>query len=202
MKYALLKCCLAAGVLAIAGVQSSAQAPSVNQQRATAFELEQNGQIVEAEAAWHSVLRVHPSDAEAYAHLGLLEARQQHYDAAVPLYRKALALDPAFPALRINLGVSLFKSGALKAAIDTLSPLLKGAAPSSPDAVRLEILIGMAHYGLNEFSAAVPYLQKVTAADPQNLPYRLLLTQSCMWSKQYQCVLDTYHHPRIECRVG
>ncbi len=51
----------------------------------------------------------------------------------------------------------------------------------------------MAHYGLNEFSAAVPYLQKVTAADPQNLPYRLLLTQSCMWSKQYQCVLDTYH---------
>jgi tetratricopeptide (TPR) repeat protein len=184
---------LAAGVLAIAGVQSSAQAPSVNQQRATAFELEQNGQIVEAEAAWRSVLRVHPSDAEAYAHLGLLEARQQHYGAAVPLYRRALALDPAFPALRINLGVSLFKSGALKAAIDTLSPLLKGAAPSSPDAVRLEILIGMAHYGLNEFSAAVPYLQKVTAADPQNLPYRLLLTQSCMWSKQYQCVLDTYH---------
>lgn len=193
MKCALLKCCVAAGVLAIAGVQSSAQAPSVNQQRATAFELEQNGQIVEAEAAWRSVLRVHPSDAEAYAHLGLLEARQQHYGAAVPLYRRALALDPAFPALRINLGVSLFKSGALKAAIDTLSPLLKGAAPSSPDAVRLEILIGMAHYGLNEFSAAVPYLQKVTAADPQNLPYRLLLTQSCMWSKQYQCVLDTYH---------
>ena len=193
MKCALLKCCLAAGVLAIAGVQSSAQAPSVNQQRATAFELEQNGQIVEAEAAWRSVLRVHPSDAEAYAHLGLLEARQQHYGAAVPLYRRALALDPAFPALRINLGVSLFKSGALKAAIDTLSPLLKGAAPSSPDAVRLEILIGMAHYGLNEFSATVPYLQKVTAADPQNLPYRLLLTQSCMWSKQYQCVLDTYH---------
>jgi tetratricopeptide (TPR) repeat protein len=193
MKCALLKCCVAAGVLAIAGVQSSAQAPSVNQQRATAFELEQNGQIVEAEAAWRSVLRVHPSDAEAYAHLGLLEARQQHYGAAVPLYRRALALDPAFPALRINLGVSLFKSGALKAAIDTLSPLLKGAAPSSPDAVRLEILIGMAHYGLNEFSATVPYLQKVTAADPQNLPYRLLLTQSCMWSKQYQCVLDTYH---------
>jgi tetratricopeptide (TPR) repeat protein len=193
MKYVLLKCSLAAVLLVGAVVPSSAQTTSVNQQRATAFELEQNGQIVESEAAWRSVLRAHPSDAEAYAHLGLLEARQQHYEAAVPLYRKALALDPAFPSLRINLGVSLFKSGALKAAIDTLSPLLKGAAPSSPEAVRLEILIGMAHYGLDEFSAAVPYLQKVTAADPQNLPYRLLLTQSCMWSKQYQCVLDTYH---------
>ena len=183
----------AAGMLAMAAVQPSAQAPSVNQQRATALEQEQNGQIVEAEAAWHSVLRVHPSDAEAYAHLGLLEARQQHYDAAVPLYRKALALDPAMPDLRLNLGLSLFKSGSLKAAIDTLSPLLKGAAPSSPDAMRLEILIAMAHYGLGEYAAAVPYLRKVTAADPQNLPYRLLLGQSCMWSKQYQCVLDTYH---------
>jgi tetratricopeptide (TPR) repeat protein len=89
--------------------------------------------------------------------------------------------------------LALFKSGALKAAIETFSPLLKEAAPSSADAVRLEILIGMAHYGLGDFSAAVPYLQKVTASDPQNLPYRLMLAQSCMWSKQYQCVLDTYH---------
>jgi tetratricopeptide (TPR) repeat protein len=193
MKSALLKCCLAAGVLAAAAVQSGAQGPSVNQQRATALQLEQNGQIAEAEAAWHAVIRVHPSDAEAYAHLGLLEAQQQHYGAAVPFYRKALALNPAMPGVRLDLGLSLFKSGALKPAIDTLSPLLKGAAPSSPDAVRLEILIGMAHYGLGEYAAAVPYLRKVTAADPQNLPYRLLLGQSCMWSKQYQCVLDTYH---------
>ncbi len=84
----------------MAAVQSSAQAASIKQQRATAFELEQNGQTVEAEAAWRSVLRVHPSDAEAYAHIGLLEARQQHYDAAVPMYRKALALNPSFPGLR------------------------------------------------------------------------------------------------------
>jgi tetratricopeptide (TPR) repeat protein len=193
MKYALLKCSLAAGVLAITVVQSSPQAPSINQQPAKALELEQNGQIVEAEAAWHSVLRVHPSDAEAYAHLGLLEAQLQHYGAAVPLYRKALALDPAMSGVRLDLGLSLFKSGALKPAIDTLSPLLKGAAPSSPEAVRLEILIGMAHYGLGEYAAAVPYLRKVTAADSKNLPYRLMLGQSCMWSKQYQCVLDTYH---------
>jgi tetratricopeptide (TPR) repeat protein len=188
-----VKCGFAAMVLAITAIQASSQAPSANQQRATAIELEQNGQNVEAEAAWRSVLRVHPSDAEAYAHLGLLEARQQHFDLAVPFYRKALALDPAMPAVRLDLGLSLFKSGALKAAIDTLSPLLKNAAPSSADAVRLETLIGMAHYGLGEYAAAVPYLRKVTVADPQNLPYRLLLGQSCMWSKQYQCVLDTYH---------
>jgi tetratricopeptide (TPR) repeat protein len=29
--------------------------------------------------------------------------------------------------------------------------------------------------------------------DPQNLPFRLLLAHSCLWSKQYQCVMDVYH---------
>ncbi len=193
MKFGLVECCLAAGALAIATLQSSAQASSVDKQREKAAELEQNGQIIEAEAAWHSVLHVHPGDAEAYAHLGLLEARQQHYDAAVPFYRKALTLNPAMPGVRLDLGLAQFKSGALKAAIDTLSPLLKGSAPSSADASRLEILIGMAHYGLGEYAAAVPYFRKVTASDPQNLPYRLMLAQSCMWSKQFQCVLDVYH---------
>jgi tetratricopeptide (TPR) repeat protein len=193
MKFGLVECCLAAGALAIATLQSSAQASSVDKQREKAAGLEQNGQVSEAEAAWRSVLRVDPSDAEAYAHLGLLEARQEHYAAALPLYRKALALNPGMSGVRLDLGLALFKSGALKASIDTLSPLLKGVAPSSADAVRLETLIGMAHYGLGEYAAAVPYLRKATAADPQNLPYRLVLAQSCMWSKQYQCVLDTYH---------
>ena len=36
------------------------------------------------------LLKAHPADAEAYAHLGFLEARQEHYKEAVPLYRKAL----------------------------------------------------------------------------------------------------------------
>jgi len=174
----------------MACMQCTAQPPSISQERATALELEQNGQIVEAEAAWRSVLRVHPSFAEAYAHLGLIEARQQQYAAAIPLYRKALALDPSMSGIRLDLGLALFKSGALKAAIDTLSPLLKDAAPA--DAVRLETVIGMAHYGLGEYAAAVPHLRKVTASDPQNLPYRLTLAQSCMWSKQYQCVLNVY----------
>jgi tetratricopeptide (TPR) repeat protein len=193
MKDVLFKCSLAAVVLVTAVVPSSAQTPTINQQRATALQLQENGQIVEAETAWHAVLQSHPGDADAYAHLGLLESRQEHFGAAVPLYRKALALDPAMPGVRLDLGLALFKSGALKAAIDTWSPLLKGAAPSSADAIRLDILMGMAHYGLGEYAAAVTYLRKVTAADPQNLPYRLLLGQSCMWSEQYQCVLDTYH---------
>jgi len=51
----------------------------------------------------------------------------------------------------------------------------------------------MSHYGLKDYAAAVPYLRRATASDPQNLPFRLILAHSCLWSKQYQCVLDTYH---------
>jgi tetratricopeptide (TPR) repeat protein len=51
----------------------------------------------------------------------------------------------------------------------------------------------MAHYGLGEYAEAVPYLKAAAAADAQNLQLRLALAHSCLWSKQYQCVLDTYH---------
>lgn len=161
-------------------------------QRKAAFALEQQGNTAEAEAAWRAVLKQQPSSAEAYAHLGFLEARQERYAEAVPLYRKASALDPAMPGLQLNLGLSLFKSGALKESITTFTPLLKSEPSSSPEAVRLTTLIGLAHYGLGEYAEAVPELKFATEHDPQNLPFRLALAHSCLWSKQYQCVLDEY----------
>src|SRR5581483_1295451 len=65
--------------------------------RDSAMALEQQGNVAGAESAWRSVLKDHPADAEAFAHLGLLEARQEHYKEAIPLYRKALALNPSMP---------------------------------------------------------------------------------------------------------
>lgn len=168
-------------------------AAPADDERQKAIALEQEGQVLEAEATWRSFLKLHPASAEGYAHLGLLEARQEHYNEAVPLYRKAFALSPTMPGLRLNLGLSLFKSGALRAAIEDFIPQLKSEPPSSPEALRLTTLIGMAHYGLGEYGAAIPYLRAATSHDPQNLPYRLLLAHSCLWSKQYQCVLDVYH---------
>ncbi len=163
-----------------------------NGQRQRALALEQQGNNAEAEAAWRAYLRAHPSNPEPYAHLGLLEARQEHYKEAVPLYRKALALNPAVPGLRLNLGLALFKAGEMKEAIQTFQALLKSQPPSSPEVQRLTILLGMAHYASGEFTEAAPYLKQAATRDPQNLGLRLSLAHSCMWSRQYQCVLDTY----------
>jgi tetratricopeptide (TPR) repeat protein len=167
-------------------------APARESRRQLALALEQEGKVAEAEAEWRSLLSSQPNDAEAYAHLGLLEARQVHYKEAIPLYHKALSLNPKMPSLRLNLGLAYFKAGDLPAAIKTFEPLLKSEPKSSPEALRLVTLMGLAHYGMGEYAAAVPCLKEATAADPGNLPFRLSLAQSCLRTKQYQCVLDVY----------
>ncbi|MDR3772517.1 MAG: tetratricopeptide repeat protein [Terracidiphilus sp.] len=167
-------------------------AAATDNQRQAAIALEQQGDTAGAEAAWRAFLKLHPANAEANAHVGFLEARQEHYKEAVPFYRKALALNPAMPGLRLNQGLALFKSGALNEAVQTFTALLKSQPRSSPEALRLTTLIGLAHYGLGEYKEAVPYLKEATAGDAQNLPFRLALAHSCLWSKQYQCVLDVY----------
>lgn len=171
-----------------AGQQSSSDAELQN-----AITLEQQGKTAEAESAWRSVLAAHPNSPDAYANLGLLEARQERYQQAIPLYRKALVLNPRMPGLEMNLGLALFKAGELKDAVRIFNKLLTTESTSSAEARRLQTLIGMADYGLQEYAAAIPLLKQATVDDPQNLPFRLLLAHSCLAAKQYQCVLDTYH---------
>ena len=181
-----------AATIALITASLPAQDTQALKQRQTAIALEQAGRTTEAESAWRTLLELQPTSAEAYAHLGFLESQQQRYAQAIPLYRKALALDPRMPALRMNLGLALFKAGELKDAIRIFDGLLTQQPPSSPEAQRLKTLIGMSHYGLKQYAAAVPYLKQATANEPQNLPFRLLLAHSCLWSKQFQCVLTVY----------
>jgi tetratricopeptide (TPR) repeat protein len=180
--------------LALASALSAAQATKpADPNRQAALALQQQGKNVEAEAAWRAYLEVHPTDPEPYAQLGLLEARQEHYKEAVPLYRKALAMNPHVQGLRLNLGLALFKLGDLREALPEFTQSLKEASPGSPEAQRLTILIGMAHYGLAEYAEAVPFLKEAAATDQQNLPLRLALAHSCLWSRQLPCVMDVYH---------
>jgi tetratricopeptide (TPR) repeat protein len=160
--------------------------------RQAAFALEQQGKTTQAEEAWRALSKANPANPEPWAHLGLLEARQQHYREAVPFYRKALELNPNVPGLRLNLALALFKNAQLTDAIPELEPLLKSAPPSSPDAQRITILLGMAHYGLAEYDQAAPYLKQGADADPANLPLRLALAHTYLWTRQFQKVMDVY----------
>lgn len=179
----------------VTGLRTSAQQTPhpADPGRQSALLLEQEGHLQEAEAAWQAYARIHPRNAEPYARIALLEVRQEHFAQAVPYYRKALAISPNAPGLRLNLGLAFFKSGDMKSAITEFAQVLHETPPNTPEAQRLTILLGMAHYGLAQYAEAVPFLKTSAARDPQNLPLRLALAHSCLWSKQYPCVLDVYH---------
>ena len=172
----------------LAQTPKSADTPSALRQKAVT--LERQGKTTEAEQAWHAIIEVDPQNAEAYANLGLIAARAGNYDKAVPLYRKAVKLNPKVQGVRMNLGLALFKGEHLQQAIQEFSAMLKEGGMSQRDALRLRMLIGMAHYGLGEYAAAVPFLREAAAGDPQNLQVRLVLAHSCLWSRQNQCVVD------------
>jgi tetratricopeptide (TPR) repeat protein len=162
--------------------------PQVDRKQ-SALSLETQGKLTEAESAWGAISKANPSNPEPFAHLGLLQARQEHYLEAITYYRRAMRLNPSMPGLSLNLGLALFKAGEYKQAILTFEPLLKTRGEDQ----RLTILIGMAHYGLGEYAAAVPYLRRAIKHDPQNLELLLDLGHSCLLSRQFQCVVDVYH---------
>jgi tetratricopeptide (TPR) repeat protein len=177
-------------ILATASWSLPALAQTYTEQ--TAASLEQQGKTTEAEDAWKALSKAQSANPIPFAHLGLLEARQEHYTQAIAFYRKALALSPALPGLRLNMGLAYFKDGEYREAIEAFAPLLKTAS-NADETQRLTVLTGMSYYGLGQYASAVPYLKDASGRDAQNLPLLLTLAHSCLLSKQYQCVLDAYH---------
>jgi tetratricopeptide (TPR) repeat protein len=157
----------------------------------SALSLEQQGQTEQAIAAWQAVIEAQPGNAQAFAHLGLLEARLQNYPEAIRNYQKAKTLNPSIPQLNLNLGLALFKSGSFKEAGELFQSELK-QQPVGPNAPRLKILIAMSHYSARDYAAAIPYLKEAAAADPTNLPLRLTLAHCYLWTKQLDSTLDVY----------
>ncbi|MGO9796021.1 MAG: tetratricopeptide repeat protein [Terracidiphilus sp.] len=181
-------------VLSLAAGHCAGQTPAPAAcQREIALALEIQGENAAAEAAWKLCQESDPSNPEPYAHMALVEARQEHYKEAVPLYQMALKLGPEISSIKLNLGLALFKSGDLQQSIEIFIELLNSQPLDSPQAMRLTTLLGMAHYGLGEYAEAIPYLKDAAGADAQNLELKLVLAHSCLWAQQYECVLDVYH---------
>ena len=154
-----------------------------------AYNLEREGRLAEAEAAWAALAKQYPTNAEPLAHMGLIESKQEHYGQAIKYYKRAIGLNPRMPGLRLNYGLALFKAGDYQQAIAQLDPLLK----ARPDDQQLTILIGMSQYGLGHYAEAAPLLKRASEGDAQNSTLLLTLAHSCLFAKQYPCVLEAYH---------
>jgi len=103
----------------------------------------------------------------AVCHLGLLEARQEHYTEAVASYRKAMALDPAMPRLQFNLALRI-QSRRIQRALQQFNPLLKTEPPTSEEGQRLVILVACRTMA-GRITAGL-LLKHAAESDGQNLP--------------------------------
>lgn len=100
--------------------------------------LSAQGRLAEAERSWQTIKTIHPHNAQAWAQLGLVQAREANYPAAVEAYRRALKLSPGIPDLQLDLGLALFRQGKFAEAIAPLKAAAAAANDSSP-----RILLGM-----------------------------------------------------------
>jgi tetratricopeptide (TPR) repeat protein len=196
LKYIAMACAataLLAAQLCLAqqnGGQRQTAAPS-SAEIQKALALEAQAKYPEAQAAWEVVVKAQPRNGQAYAHLGLLEARQEHYPEAIAFYRKAQALDPVIPQLNLNLGLALFKSGSFRDSAKLFEAELRRHSKSS-DVQRLTSLAAMSHYGAHEYGAAIPYLRDAVAADPRNLSLLLTLAHCLLWTKQLDATMEVF----------
>src|SRR5882762_1909248 len=114
----LLSACL--GVAQVGPVKKSGAEGQPSEAVRRALALEQQGKFADAQAAWQVVVKAEPRNGQAFAHLGLLEARQEHYPEAIGFYRKAQALSletrREIPQLNLNLGLAYFKAGEFREA--------------------------------------------------------------------------------------
>ena len=173
------------------GLAQSGTSPSRNTAIQSALTFEQQGKYPEAAAAWKAVLKAQPKNGQAYAHLGLIEAHQDHYHEAIADYRKAKALAPAIPQLDLNLGLALFKSGDFPAAAGVFQDELQ-KHPSDAGTQRLTLLVAMSYYGAHNYRPAIPYLKAAAVADQRNLPLRLALAHCYLWTKQLDETMQVY----------
>src|SRR5450432_1140998 len=95
-----------------------------------------------AEKQWQLAVHKDPRDAEAFASLGVVLAREGKYPEAVRSYKKALALNPQLPGIQLNLGLAEFKQGHFPAA---LAPL-NSALSADPQSVQARTLLGLSYY--------------------------------------------------------
>jgi tetratricopeptide (TPR) repeat protein len=97
------------------------------------------GRLAEAEQAYKLHLKTNPSDAQALANLGAVQARREDYPAAIASYEKALRAAPSLTPVHLNLGLAHYKSRQWQQALQSFDRFLQ-SQPSHRQAQQLRAL--------------------------------------------------------------
>jgi len=149
------------------------------------------GRLDEAENAFRTVLAQGGATAYVHNNLGIvLQERGQHAK-AVPEFREAVRLDPAYPAPRILLGASLLALGRVSEARASLERAVK-LAPREPLA-RLQLAKVLER--ASDFPGAVEQYRALTELKPDEAEYAYALGSAYLhlseWSLKQLAALDS-----------
>lgn len=97
-----------------------------------ALQLQQAGQLLEAEAAYRKAMAMNPNVALLYSNLGVVVYTLGRVDESIPLYKKAIKLDPQLSLAYNNLGVSLSAMSRLEEALEAFSKTI-ALVPDDPE---------------------------------------------------------------------
>jgi len=130
------------------------------------------------------VLDRHPakeSSAEAQSLLADIEEKRGHYEAAVEHFKAAAEIDPSETNL-YALGIEFMRHWTFPAAIK----VYEFATSKYPSSTRLQLGLGVAEYGNNDYARAIPVFADLLSAAPDNALYADLLGRSCMALSEQQ----------------
>src|SRR5260370_968201 len=92
-----------------------------------ALELQKQGDLAGAAAAYRSFLADHPNEAGMHSNLGVILSQLGRFDEAEKEYKDALHLSPNNPGIELNLALVYYKSGRIPEASRQLAELLPDA---------------------------------------------------------------------------
>lgn len=113
--------------------------------------------------------------ANTHQRLALIAARQGRFEKAAQEFELVSKLQPDFPRIDFNLGLALFHAQRLPEAIGAFARALESDA--SDETARE--LLGLAYFEHGDLDAALPNLEKVSVARPDD-PQLLLALGTCL----------------------
>lgn len=178
--------------------------------------LHSQGRLAEAAAAWREVTTADPAGFEGWSGLGQALAALKEYGAAIPALRRALALRPGEPWLRLTLAQALFAIGHVSEAVaENLRAEREGdaqtaamarrnlaiIAPGDPALDNAAILALRRHWAEAEAATITPLHAQPAPAKRLRLAYTGAFFGQANWMKMYMGVINAHDRARFEINL-
>lgn len=145
------------------------------------------GDYSSAAAALRQALALNPNSVAALNNLGIALTHQGKVGEAIPLYERALKLQPD-PRTQRNLAIAYFKEQRYSPAWRLLSPL----AREYPKDFQILDLAGLSLFALDRYPEAARYLERANEAQPTDLETLDMLGKAYLRMKDYKSLTSVF----------